>query len=151
PEPGDYLTFEIGPESILVVRQHDGTIAARYNVCMHRGSRLREPGRGHAERFSCLFHGWEYAIDGTLTKVLDPGCFPQGAAPEKLSLRPVRCDQWGGFVFVNLDPNAEPLRDFLGIVPEHLDPYHFEEWSIANDVTIEVPCNWKTSVDAFNE
>src|SRR5512143_2320115 len=45
--PGDYFTFEIGPESVLVVRQPDGAIAARYNVCMHRGNRLREPGRGH--------------------------------------------------------------------------------------------------------
>ena len=54
PAPGDYFTFEIGPESILVIRQPDGSIGARYNVCMHRGNRLREPGRGHAELFSCL-------------------------------------------------------------------------------------------------
>ncbi len=151
PEPGDYFTFEIGPESVLVVRQRDGSIAARYNVCMHRGNRLREPGRGHAEHFSCLFHGWEYEIDGTLRKVLDPECFPQGAPAEKLSLRPVRCDTWAGFVFVNLDPDAEPLRDYLGVVPEHLDPYGFERWKIAFDCTVEIECNWKTCVDAFNE
>lgn len=149
PEPGDYATFEIGPESILLIRQRDGSIAARYNVCMHRGNRLREPGRGHAERFSCLFHGWTYDIDGRLVQPLDPESFPQGC--EGLDLRPVRCDTWAGFVFVNLDPEAEPLRDYLGIIPEHLDPYHFEEWKIAYDATIEIECNWKTSVDAFNE
>jgi phenylpropionate dioxygenase-like ring-hydroxylating dioxygenase large terminal subunit len=54
------LTFEIGGESILVVRQPSGAIAARYNVCKHRGNRLREPGMGHADSFSCVFHGWEY-------------------------------------------------------------------------------------------
>ena len=64
----------------------------------------------------------------------------------------MRCESWAGFVFVNLDPDAAPLRDYLGVVPEHLAPYHFEEWSIAprRDAS-RSPCNWKTSVDAFNE
>jgi phenylpropionate dioxygenase-like ring-hydroxylating dioxygenase large terminal subunit len=79
PNPGDYFTFEIGPESVLVIRQPDGSLAARYNVCMHRGNRLREPGRGHAESFSCLFHGWRYGIDGKLLAVLDPESFRRAA------------------------------------------------------------------------
>ena len=151
PEPGDYLTFEIGTESILVIRQHDGSVAARYNVCMHRGNRLREPGRGHADRFSCLFHGWQYEIDGTLAQALDPECFEQGVPADELSLRPVACETWAGFVFVSMNPDVGPLRDYLGIVPEHLDPYGFENWKIAYDCTIEIECNWKTCVDAFNE
>jgi len=149
--PGDYFTFELGPESILVIKQADGSIRARYNVCMHRGNRLREPGRGHAELFSCLFHGWQYGIDGGLVAAQDPECFPQGVDTAKLSLRPVRCEEWAGFVFVNLDPEAEPLHEYLGVIPEHLDPYHFEDWKIAFDCTIEIECNWKTCVDAFNE
>jgi phenylpropionate dioxygenase-like ring-hydroxylating dioxygenase large terminal subunit len=149
PEPGDYFTFEIGPESILVIRQADGSLAARYNVCMHRGNRLREPGRGHAELFSCLFHGWQYGIDGRLIGPLDPHSFPQGC--EGLDLRQVHCDTWAGFVFVNLDPSPEPLRDYLGVVPEQLAAYHLDEWKITFDATIEIECNWKTSVDAFNE
>jgi phenylpropionate dioxygenase-like ring-hydroxylating dioxygenase large terminal subunit len=151
PHVGDYFTFEIGPESILVIRQQDGSLAARYNVCMHRGNRLREPGRGHAEKFSCLFHGWEYGIDGGLIKALDRDCFPQGVDPKKLSLQPVLCDVWAGFVFVCLDPTAGSLRGYLGVVPEHLDPYHFDDWKVSFDCTIEIECNWKTSVDAFNE
>jgi phenylpropionate dioxygenase-like ring-hydroxylating dioxygenase large terminal subunit len=150
-EPGDYVTFEIGDESVLVIRQPDGSIGARYNVCMHRGNRLREPGRGHAERFSCLFHGWEYGLDGRLLQATDPQCFPQGLPGEELGLRPVRCEVWAGFVFICLDPAAEPLLDYLGVIPEHLAPYHFEEWKVAYDATIEIECNWKTSVDAFNE
>jgi phenylpropionate dioxygenase-like ring-hydroxylating dioxygenase large terminal subunit len=118
---------------------------------MHRGNRLREPGRGHAEKFSCLFHGWEYGIDGSLLQALDAECFPQGIDPESLALQPVLCDTWAGFVFVCLDPAAEPLRDYLGMIPEHLDPYHFEDWKIAFDCTVEIECNWKTCVDAFNE
>jgi phenylpropionate dioxygenase-like ring-hydroxylating dioxygenase large terminal subunit len=150
-DPGDYLTLEIGTESVLVIRQPDGSIAARYNVCMHRGNRLREPGRGHVEKFSCLFHGWQYALDGTLIAALDPESFPQGTPRDRLSLRPVRCETWAGFVFVNLDPDAEPLRDYLGVIPDQLDGYGLERWKIAFDCTIEIDCNWKTSVDAFNE
>src|SRR5690606_18797192 len=142
PEPGDYFTFEIGPESILVIRLPDGRIAARHNVCMHRGNRLREPGRGHAEEFACLFHGWRYAIDGTLIAALDPECFPQGVPVDRLSLRPVRCETWAGFVFVCLDPNVEPLESYLGVVAEQLAPYGFERWKIAFDCTIEIDCNW---------
>ena len=151
PNPGDYFTFEIGPESVLVIRQPDGSLAARYNVCMHRGNRLREPGRGHAELFSCLFHGWKYGIDGKLIEALDPECFPQGLPHDQLDLQPVKVDTWGGFVFISLNPDVEPLRDFLGVIPQHLDPYHFDEWKISFDCTIEIECNWKTSVDAFNE
>ncbi|MBJ22659.1 MAG: aromatic ring-hydroxylating dioxygenase subunit alpha [bacterium] len=149
--PGDYFTYELGPESILVVKQPDGSIRARYNVCMHRGNRLREPGRGHAEKFSCLYHGWEFGLDGQLLAAQDPECFPQGISSEKLSLPPVRCEVWAGFVFVNLDSDASALRDYLGEIPEHLDPYHFEGWKIAYDCTIEIECNWKACVDAFNE
>src|SRR5262249_30691042 len=82
PTPGDYFTFEIGTESVLVVRQRDGSIAAHYNVCMHRGTRLREPGRGHAGRFSCPFHGWKYGLDGRLLHATDAHSFPQGLPAE---------------------------------------------------------------------
>jgi phenylpropionate dioxygenase-like ring-hydroxylating dioxygenase large terminal subunit len=151
PEPGDYLTFDIGIESVLVLRQKDGSIGARHNVCMHRGNRLREPGRGHVEELSCLFHGWRYAIDGTLVHAVDAERFQQGADPDQLSLRPVRCDTWAGFIFVCFDDSAPALSDYLGLVPEHLAPYHLDNWKIALDVTIEIDCNWKTSLDAFNE
>jgi phenylpropionate dioxygenase-like ring-hydroxylating dioxygenase large terminal subunit len=151
PEPGDYMTFEIGTESILILRQKDGSIAARHNVCMHRGNRLREPGRGHADEMSCLFHGWRYGIDGSLLHAVDAESFPQGVPADRLSLRPVRCDTWAGFVFVSFSDDAPSLEEYLGIIPEHFAPYGLENWKIALDVTIEIDCNWKTSVDAFNE
>lgn len=154
PVPGAYFTFEIGPESILVIRQRDGSLAARANVCMHRGRRLRRPGRGRAQRFACPYHGWEYELDGSLAKATDPESFPGGLPCERLGLPEVRCDTWGGFVWVCLDSAAPPLREFLGVIPEHLDSYHFDDdgqWKLAFDLTLEVPCNWKTSVDAFNE
>ena len=150
-ESGDYLTYEIGRESILVVRQASGGVAAFHNVCQHRGTRLVEPGRGSARSFTCQFHAWRYGIDGALERALDPETFSQGCPAESLGLTPVLADCWGGFVWVNLDPAADPLRRYLDVIPEHLDPYHFEEMSILNEYTIEIECNWKTSMDAFHE
>ena len=151
PEPGDYTSYEIGTESVLIIRQKSGDIIARYNVCQHRGNRLREPGMGHVRAFTCRYHAWRYGIDGFLESAQDPETFPQGCPPERLSLRPVRCERWGGFVFINLNADAEPLREFLEVIPTHLDPYHFEEMKILDDWSVAVDCNWKTSVDAFNE
>lgn len=150
-EPGDYTTCEVGRESVLIVRQHGGGLAAFHNVCMHRGRRLVEPGRGHARRFTCLYHAWRYGIDGSLDAALDPETFPQGCPAADLHLAPVRCDVWGGFVWVCLDPSTESLRDYLGVIPEHLDPYHFEQMKIVGEYTLEIACNWKTSMDAFHE
>ena len=149
--PGDYATFELGGESVVAVRQESGALQAFHNVCMHRGNRLVEPGLGRAKRFTCLFHGWRYGLNGALDKALDAETFPQGCPGESLNLRPVRCECWGGFYWINFDDRAPPLREYLEVIPDHLDPYHFEEMKIVGDYTLEIDANWKTSVDAFHE
>ena len=149
--PGDYATFELGGESVVAVRQEGGALQAFHNVCMHRGNRLVEPGLGRAKRFTCLFHGWRYGVDGALDEALDAETFPQGCPGESLDLRPVRCECWGGFYWINFDDRAPPLREYLDVIPSHLDPYHFEEMKIVGDYTLEIDANWKTSVDAFHE
>jgi phenylpropionate dioxygenase-like ring-hydroxylating dioxygenase large terminal subunit len=148
--PGDWFTFDIGPESVIVARDRNGALHAHYNVCLHRGNRLCEPGRGNTPTFSCRYHAWEWNLDGSLRCATDAGSFTQGLPPG-LRLGSLRCDTWGGFVWVTMYPDAEPLRDYLGVVPEHLAPYHFEEHVLVDDVTLELACNWKTCVDAFNE
>jgi len=153
PNVGDYFTTELGSESFIIVREApgDGGIRAYFNVCLHRGNQLRNPGSGHVETFQCAYHFFEWNIDGSLKKVPDIETFAQDVPCEQFRLREAKCDTWGGFIFFNMDPDAESLHDFLGIVPEHLAPYHFDEMYIVQDKTIEWDCNWKTSVDAFNE
>jgi phenylpropionate dioxygenase-like ring-hydroxylating dioxygenase large terminal subunit len=148
--PGDYFTFEIGPESILVCRDRQGRLGAHYNVCLHRGNRLCEPGMGRAASFTCAFHGWDWDLDGALRCAVDAKTFSQGI-PKGLRLSPVRCETWGGFVWINLDPNAGPLHEYLEVIPQDLEPYRMADQVVVDDFTIEVGCNWKTSVDAFNE
>lgn len=149
-KPGDWFTFEIGPESIIVARDRAGVLHAHYNVCLHRGNRLCEPGMGNAPTFSCRYHAWEWNLDGTLRHATDAKDFGQ-ALPDGLHLGALRVDTWGGFVWVTMSADVEPLREYLGVIPEHLAPYRFDEHVLVDDVTLEIDCNWKTCVDAFNE
>ncbi|MBI1392354.1 MAG: Rieske 2Fe-2S domain-containing protein [Alphaproteobacteria bacterium] len=153
PNPGDHIVTEIGRESILLVRQPDRSLRAFHNVCLHRGNLLvhgaHRPKEG-AEGFRCRYHNWQYRLDGRFEDIPDLETFPQGA-PACGGLKRLPCDVWGSFVWFSLDPDVEPLRDYLGIIPEHLDPYHFERMVLKEWKTVEWDCNWKASVDAFNE
>ncbi|WP_425407880.1 aromatic ring-hydroxylating oxygenase subunit alpha [Hyphococcus sp.] len=153
PEPGDHIVTEIGKESILIVRQKDKSVRAFHNVCMHRGNKLvhavHQPQEA-ANEFRCGYHDWRYGLDGRFTDIPDLETFPQGAPPCG-GLIEIPCDVWGSFVWYSLNPEVEPLRDYLGIIPQHLDPYHFDRMVLTDWKTVEWDCNWKASVDAFNE
>ena len=150
PNVGDYFTTELGPESFLIVREAEDKVRAFYNVCPHRGNQIRNAGMGHAESFQCAYHFFEFNLDGSKKFVPDEDTFTQGV-PQETALTEVPCDTWGGWVWFNMNPEAEPLMEFLGEIPEHLDPYHFDQQYLVSDQTILWDCNWKTSVDAFNE
>ena len=150
PQPGDYLEYTIGDQSILVVRSGPDVITAHCNACVHRGTRLAA-GRGHFDNgeIQCRFHGWRYALDGALTRVVDREDF--AALPDDLRLGEVRAERWGGFVFVNMDADAEPLLDFLDPLPTLLAPYHLDEMRLRGSLSTFIAANWKVVVDAFNE
>jgi phenylpropionate dioxygenase-like ring-hydroxylating dioxygenase large terminal subunit len=150
-EVGDYFTFEIGRESIIVVRSAPDRIDAFHNACQHRGYRICEQERGHDKTFVCPYHLWAYDLRGKLRGVPDREDYPQGI-PDDARLQPVLCDVWGAWVFVNMNPDAEPLAEYLGEAGEHLEPYHFERnYALTEDITFLWDCNWKVGVDAFNE
>ena len=148
---GDYVCEEIGRESLLFVRSSEHEVRAFYNVCPHRGNRLRNPGTGHVKSFRCSYHFWEFELGGERRNIPDAEGFLQGLPEGRICLQPVRTDTWGGWVWYTLNPAAEPLETYLGVIPSHLDPYRFDDHWIVSDRTIEWDCNWKTSVDAFNE
>lgn len=150
-EVGDWLTYEIGRESIVVVRSAVDKLEAFHNSCQHRGFRICEARAGHDKTFVCPYHLWAYDLHGKLRGVPDREDFPQGFADD-MGLRPVRCETWGAWVFVNLDLEAEPLAEFLGPAGDHLEAYHFDRnYALTEDITFEWDCNWKVGVDAFNE
>jgi phenylpropionate dioxygenase-like ring-hydroxylating dioxygenase large terminal subunit len=152
PRVGSFIAYDIMDESIVVVRTSATELKAFYNVCQHRGRRLVE-GSGQINHFHCRFHGWQYRLDGSVSRVLDrqdwDGC--PDVSDRDLSLEPLLVDTWAGWVFVNPDRNAKPLAEFLGAVPKHLDPYEIQKMRYRWYVSVKVPCNWKVGLEAFDE
>jgi phenylpropionate dioxygenase-like ring-hydroxylating dioxygenase large terminal subunit len=150
-QPGTWAVFDIGPESILISRTEDGELAANHNTCQHRGRRLMEEPRGRSAAFRCGYHAWTYRLDGGLRSVHRPELFSQDLNRCNLSLRPVQVAEWGGMVWVCLDPDTEPLTEYLGPLPELLSCYHLDTFAISQDQSVMWECNWKVAVDAFHE
>jgi phenylpropionate dioxygenase-like ring-hydroxylating dioxygenase large terminal subunit len=153
PQPGDWFRFDVGKESFIVTRTGPGAadIRAFYNVCHHRGNRLVFADFGHAEHFTCMFHSWQWNIDGTLNRITDRDTFREAMIRDDPPLAEARCDLWGGFVFVSMNPDPPPLLEFLGPLPAQLAPFGFERMVVVKDVETRWPANWKTALDAFLE
>ena len=62
---------------------------------------------------------------------------------EEYNLPELKCDIWGGFVFVNFDQDAGPLNDYLGVLPEHFKDWNLEDRYIETHVVKKMPANWK--------
>lgn len=152
PRVGDYVTYEICDESFIVVRSGPETIRAFYNVCLHRGRRLTA-GVGKAPSFYCNYHGWRWNLDGSIQSIVDrddwAGC--PSATDDDFSLKEVQVDTWGGFVYLNPDPNAESLAEYLSPMPDFIDPFELEKMRYRWYVSVKLPCNWKVALEAFNE
>jgi phenylpropionate dioxygenase-like ring-hydroxylating dioxygenase large terminal subunit len=150
PNVGDYVTYDILDESILIVRSAPGKISAYYNVCQHRGRRLTE-GCGQARAFRCKFHGWSWGLDGKNTFVLDPEDWGKCLTPDNIRLKEVKVDTWGGWVWINMDPNCEPLRDYLEPGASMLAMFELDKMRYRWRQWLYFPCNWKTALEAFIE
>jgi phenylpropionate dioxygenase-like ring-hydroxylating dioxygenase large terminal subunit len=153
---GDYLTAKVGRYPVVVVRGEDGELRAFMNVCRHRASLViggkmgNEPDdmAGNCKQFRCPFHGWTYGLDGGLRAAPN---FKEGNLPpfEELGLQPVSVDEWGGAVFVSIDP-AQSLREVLSDVPTiaeqkgYENPFIDEEVVFAGAFEWPVQANWKS-------
>ena len=150
-EAGDYYVYDVGPHSALIVRGADGQIRAFYNACMHRGTQLKPPGTcGFSNTLRCPFHGWEWKLDGSFNERPGAWDFPH-VTDDSHRLPEMSVDVWEGFVFVNFDPNAEPLLDYLGVMPRHWADWGLADRYIETFVRKRLPCNWKAAAEAFLE
>ncbi|MDW8415295.1 MAG: Rieske (2Fe-2S) protein [Thermaurantiacus sp.] len=124
PEPGDLVVYENLGKTVLLVRQPDRTVKAFWNVCLHRGRKLRTAA-GHATHLQCPFHGFTWHLDGRLKHIPCRWDFAH-LDDDAMALPQVRCDHWAGYWFVNWDGQAPPLHEYLAPLPELFAPWQQE-------------------------
>jgi len=147
--PGDYFTTELAGEPLLIVRATDGKLRGFYNVCRHRAGPAAE-GCGSRKLFRCGYHGWTYDLDGSLISATEIEGV-KGFRVEDFALAPVRTAEWFNLVFVNLDPEAEPLLHTLGELTAQAEKFPFAGMKLFERRTYEMKCNWKAYVDNYLE
>jgi phenylpropionate dioxygenase-like ring-hydroxylating dioxygenase large terminal subunit len=150
PNVGDYFAIDYVGVPLIIVRDRDGSIKAYANSCRHRGTRIIDQEMvdtiDNTRGFKCPYHAWVFGIDGALKGC--PGMENTvGFDKSANGLYQVRIETWGGFLFVNFDPDASPLLDYLGDMPEVLAPYKCEELVCTRIKVHEVDCNWKTHIE----
>ena len=140
PNPGNYLTVQIGDYPVVVVRDREGALRAFHNSCRHRGSRICSAERGTAARLVCPYHQWTYHLDGRLFSARDMG---REFDKSKHALKSVHCASVGGYIWVCLAavaPDFEPIR-------QHIEPYFLphklHQTKIAFESTVIEQANWK--------
>lgn len=149
PNSADFVLYENVGMSLIISRQADSSIKALHNSCLHRGRRLVTE-KGCKARFTCPYHGLTWKNDGTSHANPIAFDFPQwtdGTPP----LPEARVERWGGWVFINCDPDAPSLDSVLGPMVGHFERWEPEKRYIALHVRKIVPCNWKLTAEAFME
>lgn len=150
PEPGDYFVYSVGNISVLIVRDSQGQLRAYQNVCRHRGNILCSGTGGGLDVIRCQYHRWAWTLEGRLREVPSRKGF--GALRnDDLPLFEVAIDTWGPLVFINLDPDCEPLAAWLEVIPQLCEWADFDDYVCAYDLSVTLPCNWKTLIEAFSE
>ena len=148
---GDTYVYDIGPYSVIVVRSAKDTIQAFLNSCTHRRTRiLAGEGTGYSAGFTCPFHGWSWHLDGSVDNIPAAWDFPH-VGSDTHGLEPVGCERWGGFVFINIDASAKPLKDYLDVMPEHFAQFPLDRRKVTLHVQKILPANWKSAQEAFME
>lgn len=150
PNPGSWFLTRNTGAPIIVVRDMAGTVRAFYNTCRHRGAPLVTEDSGESRGFVCGYHGWSYTLDGKLTAVRDRRDFVDLDFACR-SMVPVRCELLGSLIFINEDPEAQPLMEHIGPMAHELEQYRLDELRLVDSRSYEVGCNVKVLLDAFLE
>ena len=148
--PGDYITYDLAGQPIVVLRDAAGDIRALSNVCLHRMSTLLTAPTGNTRLLVCPYHAWTYNLDGSLRGapiMQKNACFDRKA----MALPQIRCEVWEGFVFVTLDPEAGPVADRLSGLAAEIAPFGLAGYTELFRETHVWDTNWKVLAENFME
>lgn len=152
-KPGDFKTRKVAGRPVIFARDQKGEIRCFFNTCRHRGAIVCTERHGNARRFLCVYHGWSYNNDGSLARVPGEEAYTDAFDKSTLSMKtPAKFENYRDFWFLNLDPNAPSLKDYLGRATEYLDLVVEQSPSGTMEVLdgtqeYDVAGNWKLMVE----
>jgi phenylpropionate dioxygenase-like ring-hydroxylating dioxygenase large terminal subunit len=148
--PGRFKVLDNPIAPIVVVRGKDGAVRAFLNACRHRGAPVVAQECGTAKRFVCPYHAWAYDLDGSLLMATQRSFFGD-LTNEDRALAPVRCEQWGTMIFVNLDPDAPSLQDEYAPLISRYSDIMEAPLRLGASRSWDIECNWKVALEGFME
>lgn len=148
-KPGDFVTYDIGDHSFIIVRQEDDGVRAFYNSCIHRGTKLTQ-GQGHVSEFRCPFHGWTYDLDGRVKTIPCAWDFTH-LKGDALRMPEVRVAEWQNLIFITMAADAPDLDDYIGDLGPAFERYPLSDKVKSAHVQKTLPCNWKIALEQFIE
>jgi 3-phenylpropionate/trans-cinnamate dioxygenase alpha subunit len=153
PKPGDFFTTYMGEDAVLVARTQSGEIKAFVNSCTHRGNQVCNAESGNTRSFTCSYHGWSYGLDGSLQGVpLEREAYHNQLDKSQLGMRPVaQVDIFAGFIFGCFDPQAPPLREYLGDMAWYMETFTARGGAelLGPPLKSVLHCNWKIAAENF--
>lgn len=149
--PGRFVTITLGGADVLVVCAADGSVRAFHNVCQHRGRRLVDDPHGELTSLRCPLHHWRWSLEGALRSVPSRESFGDLVGEGTPRLPELACATWKNHVFVCLAAPEQSLDEWLAPIATALERWDLEAYALVDQKTFELPCNWKTIADLFNE
>lgn len=153
PQPGDFTTYDIGDQSVIVVRVDADRVKAYHNFCPHRGTALSE-GCGHFNNnaIMCPFHGWKWDLEGNNTRIVEQHEFREGKLKNSdVPLKQIHVEVFAGFVFINFDDKPQPFEEFIAPVKKIIEDLRIGDMHHYWWKSVTVPANWKVAQEAFFE
>ncbi len=147
-QAGDYFLFELGSNSIIIVRGRDQQVRAFWNSCRHRGSRICEQQRGRAPRLMCPYHQWTYGLDGTL---LAARSMAEDFDKADHGLTPVALENIGGLIFICMADNPPPIDRVRADIFDQIAIYDLEKCKVAVQDNLIEDANWKLVMENNRE
>jgi len=149
-KPGDFFLITVAGESLIVTRDQNSQVRGFYNVCRHRGTRLKEDACGHVSAIQCPYHAWTYGLDGRLIGAphMDE---VTGFDKADYPLHAVNLGLWEGFIFVNLEKDPMPLEKWFAPLKAKFSHWNMSILRPAKRIEYDVRANWKLMFENYSE
>lgn len=148
PEAGDYVVRRVLEDSFIISRDEKGQVRALFNMCLHRGMQVCRAEMGNASHFRCPYHGWSYRNDGRIVGLpfhKEAYGGEEGFKKKGQTLLPApSLAMYNGLIFISMDPDAEPLEDYLGDFKFYLDYYTKQS---ADGIELRGPQRWRVKAN----